>query len=93
METLHADDWTLDPAIFNYHLSFRSNEYVKGYLAESWEFPDPNTYLVKLRKGVHWQDIPPVNGREFTADDVAYHYNRLYGLGGGFTKPSPYQEQ
>jgi len=31
-----------------------------------------------------------VNGREFTADDVVYHYHRLYGLGSGFTKPAPY---
>jgi peptide/nickel transport system substrate-binding protein len=45
--------------------------------------------VVHLRKGVHWQDIPPVNGREFTADDVAYHYHRLYGLGHGFTQRGP----
>ena len=41
-----------------------------------------------LRRGIYWQDIPPVNGREFTADDVAYHYHRVYGLGSGFTKPA-----
>ena len=34
--------------------------------------------------------IPPVNGREFTADDIAYHFHRLYGLGSGFTKPAPF---
>ena len=62
---------------------------VKNHLAESWEFADPGTYVVHLRKGIHWQDIPPVNGREFTADDIAYHYHRLYGLGHGFTKRGP----
>ena len=41
-----------------------------------------------LRKGIHWQDKPPVNGREFTADDVVYHYHRLYGLDSDLT-PSP----
>src|SRR5208283_5936767 len=32
---------------------------------------------------------PPLNGREFTAEDVAYHYHRLFGLGSGLA-PSPY---
>ena len=32
----------------------------------------------------------PANGREFTSDDVLFHYNRMYGLGGGFTKGSPF---
>ena len=65
-------------------------QYLKGHLAESWEFTDSSTFIVHLRKGIHWQDIPPVNGREFTADDVVYHYHRLYGLGSGFSKPAPY---
>ena len=90
MEKIHADDWTLDPAVYNYFLSFRPSQYVKGYLAESWEVTDPSTYVIHLRKGIHWQDIPPVNGREFTANDVLYHFNRQYGLGDGFTKPSPF---
>jgi len=59
-------------------------------LAKTWEFTDPGTYVVYLRQGIHWQNIPPANGREFTADDVVYHYGREYGLGAGFTKPSPY---
>ena len=58
-------------------------------MAESYEFPDSNTYILHLRKGIRWQDIPPVNGREFTADDVAYHYHRLFGLGSGI-EPSPH---
>ena len=90
MERLHADDWTLDPAVWDYKIGFRPSQYVKGLLAESWEFPDPSIYVVHLRKGIHWQDIPPVNGREFIADDVAYHYHRLFGLGDGFTKPGSY---
>jgi peptide/nickel transport system substrate-binding protein len=88
LERLHANDWTLDPTVFDYKI-VGPNQYVKGHLAESWEFTDPSTYVVHLRRGIHFQDIPPVNGREFTSDDVAYHYNRLYGLG-GFTKIAPY---
>ena len=90
METLHADDWTLNPSIFDYHLDFRPTQYVKGNMAASWDFTDPGTFVVHLRKGIHWQDLPPANGREFIADDVVFHYDRMYGLGGGFTKPSPF---
>ena len=91
MERLFADDWTLDPAVWDYNVSVRPTQYVKGQLAETWEFPDPSTCLVHLRKGVHWQDIPPANGREFIADDVVFHYNRLYGLSSDFTKPSTFR--
>ena len=79
--------WTRQYSTIN--LDFRPSDYVKGYLAESWEFTDPSTFVVHLRQGIHWQNIPPVNGREFTADDVVYHYDRMFGLGDGFTKPSP----
>ena len=89
MERLVSDDWTLDPEIWDYKLAWHPSKYQKGHLAESWEFPDQTTHVIHLRKGIHWQDIPPVNGREFTADDVVFHYDRLYALGGGFTEPSP----
>ena len=41
-----------------------------GELAESFEMISIDTVIIKLRKGIHWQNVPPVNGREFTADDV-----------------------
>ena len=90
MEELHANDWTTDPAVYDYKATYRPSDYVKAFLGTSWEFTDANTYVVHLRQGIHWQDISPVNGREFTADDVVYHYGRLHGGGAGFTKPSTY---
>lgn len=54
-------------------------EFVTGCLAESWEMPDPLTVVYHIRKGVHWQDKPPVNGREFTASDVVYCFYRHKG--------------
>ena len=87
MEKLVTDDWTMDPAVFDYKAHWRPLQYVKGYLAESWEFTDPNTYVSHLRKGIHWQNIPPANGREFVAEDVVFHFNRMCGLG-GFPKSS-----
>ena len=92
-ERVHGDDWILDPAIFNYPITFRPSDYVKGLLAESWEFTDPLTYVEHIRKGVTWQNIPPANGRELTAYDIAAHYNRLFGLGGGYTTGSSYVTQ
>jgi len=80
LETLYVETWARDPIV---------HQCIENHLAESWEFTDPSTYVVHLRKGIHWQNIKPVNGREFNADDVAYHYDRLYGLGHGFTKPGP----
>ena len=89
MEKLTAEDWTLNPADFDYKIVTPS-EFMKGHLAEHWELMEPGTIVLHLHKGIHWQDIPPVNGREFTADDVAYHFHRLYGLGSGFTEPAPF---
>jgi peptide/nickel transport system substrate-binding protein len=90
MERLACDDWTLDPSAWDTQLGWHPPQVKKGLLAESWEFTGPHTHVVHLRKGVHWQDIPPANGREFTADDVVFHFKRLYGPTGDFSKPSPY---
>ena len=91
MERLVSDDWTLDPAVWDYKTPWHPAKYMKGQLAESWDFPEPGTHVIHLHKGVHWQNIPPACGREFVADDVVFHYNRLYALGGGFTTPSPFR--
>lgn len=59
-----------------------------GLIAESWEWVDSTTLTINIREGVYWQDIEPVNGREFTAEDVQYHFDRILGTGSGFTEPS-----
>ena len=50
---------------------------VEPDLAERWEEPDDLTVVFYLRKGVKWQNKPPVNGREFTAEDVKFTYDRF----------------
>jgi len=92
LERLVCDDWTMDPAEWDYRIAWHPRRYQKGNLAESWEFPDPTTHVIHIRRGVRYQNRPPSNGREFTSDDVLFHYHRIYGLGGGFTKPSPYRD-
>src|SRR5262249_46777007 len=46
-------------------------------LAERWEEPDDTTVVFHLRKGVRWQNRPPVNGRELTAEDVKFTFDRF----------------
>lgn len=42
-------------------------------LAESWSLsPDGTEYTFKIRQGVKFQNIAPVSGREFTADDAKW---------------------
>jgi peptide/nickel transport system substrate-binding protein len=54
-----------------------------GDLAEDWEISDDGlTYTFYLREGVTWHDIPPVNGREFVADDVVATFEAIQA--GGF---------
>lgn len=51
-------------------------------LAESWTQPNDTTFIFKLRKGVRWHSKPPVNGRELTAEDIKYTYERFLTLKG-----------
>ena len=46
-------------------------------LAERWDTPDDTTYVFHLRHGVHWQNKPPVNGRELVAEDVKFTFDRF----------------
>ena len=46
-------------------------------LAESWSASaDLKTYTFKLKKGIKWQNVAPLNGREFVADDVVFNIKR-----------------
>jgi len=62
-------------------------EHKGGGLAESVEWSEENdTVILKLHQGVHWHDKPPTNGRELTADDVAFSIERQYTLDTGYQK-------
>lgn len=56
-------------------------------LAESWTQPNDTTYIFKLKKGVRWHPKPPVNGRELTAADVKYTYDRFLTVTGNPNRP------
>ena len=46
-------------------------------LVESWEYVNPTTLVLHIRKSVRWHNLPPVNGRELVADDVVWSIQRL----------------
>jgi peptide/nickel transport system substrate-binding protein len=55
---------------------------IEPHLAESWERPNDTTYVFKLRKGVQFHNKAPVNGRELTAEDVVFTFQRALTIKG-----------
>ena len=87
---LGRGDWGLDRDIYDYRNDYVPEQFYVGWLAESWDIsPDGLTYTFKIRKGVHWHDKPPMNGRELTAYDIEFNYHRWTGLGSGYTTTPP----
>src|SRR6266481_2797361 len=67
---------------------------LEGDLAESWAQPNETTYIFKLRKGVRWHAKPPVNGRELTAEDVKYTFDRFVNeKGNAYRSGLPYLDK
>jgi peptide/nickel transport system substrate-binding protein len=65
------------PYSFTY-TGWQPTDAMVGELAESWSWTSPLTLEIKLRKGVKFpakQGVMPE--REFVADDVVYHFNRM----------------
>jgi ABC-type transport system substrate-binding protein len=59
-----------------------------GDLAESWEAnPEHRVWTFKIRQGVKWQNVPPLNGRELVAADLKYCYE-AYARKGCSRSPS-----
>ena len=92
LEKLGTPDWGIDRAEYDFSGLSAPLFAITGQLAESWSQPDPLTYIVKVRQGVHWHDKPPMNGRELTAQDIVFNYHRLMGLGSGFTEPTQFTQ-
>ena len=52
-----------------------------GDAVERWEFsPDGLELTLHVRKGVKWQNKPPVNGRDIEARDIVYTLRSIVGL-------------
>ena len=50
---------------------------VEPDLAGLPEQPDASTYIFTLKQGVKFHNVAPVNGRELTAEDVKYTFDRI----------------
>ena len=87
-EKLGIPNWAIDRDVWDLTAFYAPVTLMIGRLAEGWEQPDPLTYVFNIRKGVHWHNKAPMNGRELTADDVEYNFHRMLGLG-KFTEVGP----
>ena len=80
-DKLGIGNWAIDRDKFGFNSGFFPSDLLTGNLAESWETTDPLTIVFHIRQGVRWQDKPPMNGRELTAQDVEFTLKRIKGWG------------
>ncbi|MGE3856221.1 MAG: ABC transporter substrate-binding protein [Dehalococcoidia bacterium] len=52
---------------------------LRPHMVESWEVPDKNTVVLKVRKGIKMHNRAPWNGRDWDANDLAWNLNRIAG--------------
>ena len=82
LEKLSMVDWAIDRDVFDIRtFALQDNSVLIGQLAESWDMPDDTTIIFNIRKGVHWHDKAPMNGRELTAKDIEYNFHRWLAMG------------
>jgi len=81
LEHLGIGNWAIPKEKYPFDSGFVTVDVIKPHLAESWSMPDPTTIIFKIRKGIHWQNKPPMNGRELDAYDVEYSFARVRGVG------------
>ncbi len=78
----HYDTWPACSAtvgnVFNALLKFTPDftEIVPDIATGMPEQPDDLTFVLKIRPDVTWQDIAPVSGRAFTAEDAKWSIER-----------------
>jgi peptide/nickel transport system substrate-binding protein len=67
-----AESQYLDSLIFSSLVQRTNQMTVAPDLAESWQIPDPLTYIFHIRPGVHFQ-----NGQPLTSADVKYTFESI----------------
>ena len=82
MQEMWCGDYTTDPAIWDFSIGWLPSKYATGLMITGYDMPNPYTVICHLRNDIYWQNLPPVNGRQFVANDIVSHYNRILGLGG-----------
>jgi peptide/nickel transport system substrate-binding protein len=69
---IDAQSERIDELIFDSLVRRDEHFDLKPWLAESWEIPDPQTYVFHLRKGVRFH-----NGQPLTSNDVKWTFDSL----------------
>ena len=82
LDKMGVVDWSIDRDEWDLTSGYTPRAVLRGQLAESYEIsPDDLTYTFHIRKGVHWHDKPPMNGRELVAEDIVFSLQRFMGQG------------
>ena len=75
--TTSADYYKIFANTFSSLVRYKTGEGTRPFvhevvpdLASSWEQPDDKTYIFRLNQDARWSDLPAVNGRSVTGDDV-----------------------
>jgi len=90
MQTMFSGNYSTDPKIWDFSIGWTPPQYMANNMLTDWELSSSNTFTAHFRTDIYWQNIAPANGRQFTSADAVYHYDRMLGLGDGFTKVDPY---
>lgn len=77
--TNHVTTYSLGMGrVYSRILAYDGEGNVLPELAETLpEQPDDLTYVFRLNPNINWHDLPPANGRQFTAEDAAFGLNRF----------------
>ena len=89
-EFLFGMDYTLEDTGDVYSSEYMSVDTMTGQIAESYTFED-GVLTVQIREGIYFQTLDDeydyYGGRELTAEDVKWSYDRLLGTGSGYDEP------
>ncbi len=101
LESLWGPDWGLnDPSQYNFDANVLPLKYIAGQIADSWDWVkngDGTSDLhVTIRDDVYFQEKDAAydvfGGRNLTADDVKFSYDRILGTGeGGSAEMASYE--
>jgi peptide/nickel transport system substrate-binding protein len=76
IEASYRTQWAIGGA-YNRVLSLSSDLVIGPELAASREQKDDTTLVLHVQPGVKFHDMPPVNGRDMTAEDIKWSLDRI----------------
>lgn len=85
-EPLFTVKWDMENAADVLTSEYMTMDWMDGQIAESYTFENMDL-TITIRDDVYFQDKEPYNGRQLTAEDVKWSYDRLLGTGSGYDTP------